>query len=176
MPSLISVANSPAFLDPDAGCHISHVFLDAIPTIRALPVHPHWAEIEEITSENWRSPSMARSASRKQCSERTFARGNILNKSRLFQRGISFRSQTIALLMPYLLGALLLILLPSRYCVLCRFHSVQRNRSTRLHWPAKFSTPESRSALLGGDDQFAIVHHDGRPSADPGSTWIGLIL
>jgi multiple sugar transport system substrate-binding protein len=51
VPSLISVADSPAFLDPEAKPASSHVFLDAIPTIRALPVHPHWAEIEEITSE-----------------------------------------------------------------------------------------------------------------------------
>jgi multiple sugar transport system substrate-binding protein len=51
VPSLISVANSPAFLDPDAKPVSSRIFLDAIPTIRALPVHPHWAEIEEITSE-----------------------------------------------------------------------------------------------------------------------------
>lgn len=51
VPSLISVANSPAFLDPDAKPASSQVFLDAIPTIRSLPVHPHWAEIEEITSE-----------------------------------------------------------------------------------------------------------------------------
>jgi multiple sugar transport system substrate-binding protein len=51
VPSLISVANSSAFLDPDAKPASSHVFLDAIPTIRALPVHPNWVEIEEITSE-----------------------------------------------------------------------------------------------------------------------------
>jgi multiple sugar transport system substrate-binding protein len=51
VPSLISVANSPAFLDPEAKPTSSQVFLDAIPTIRALPVHPHWAEIEEIASE-----------------------------------------------------------------------------------------------------------------------------
>lgn len=51
VPSLISVANSPAFLNADVKPASSHVFLDAIPTIRALPVHPHWAEIEEITSE-----------------------------------------------------------------------------------------------------------------------------
>ena len=51
VPSLISVANSPAFLDPDAKPGSNHVFLDAIPTIRFLPVHRHWAEIEEITSE-----------------------------------------------------------------------------------------------------------------------------
>lgn len=51
VPSLISVAKSPTFLDPDARPASSQVFLDAIPTIRALPIHPHWAEIEEITSE-----------------------------------------------------------------------------------------------------------------------------
>ena len=96
---------------------------------------------------NWRSPSMARSASRKQCSERTFARGNILNKSRLFQRGISFRSQTIALLMPYLLGALLLILLPAGIAFYVAF--TQSNESIHpSSLRAKFSTPESRSALL----------------------------
>lgn len=51
VPSLVSVANSPAFLDPNVKPASSQVFLDAIPTIRALPVHPNWAEIEEITSE-----------------------------------------------------------------------------------------------------------------------------
>jgi multiple sugar transport system substrate-binding protein len=51
VPSLKAVANSPAFLDPDAKPVSSQVFLDAIPTIRALPIHPRWTEIEDITSE-----------------------------------------------------------------------------------------------------------------------------
>lgn len=50
VPSLISVANSPAFLDPNARPANSKVFLDVIPTIRALPVHPNWAEIEDTAS------------------------------------------------------------------------------------------------------------------------------
>ena len=51
MPSLISVANSPAFLDPNAKPANSRVFLDTIPYLRAFPVHPNWAEIEELASE-----------------------------------------------------------------------------------------------------------------------------
>jgi multiple sugar transport system substrate-binding protein len=51
VPSLISVANSPAFLDPNAKPANSQVFLDAIPFIRPLPIHPNWAEIEEVASE-----------------------------------------------------------------------------------------------------------------------------
>jgi len=48
VPSLISVANSPAFLVPDSKPASSQVFLDVIPSIRVLPIHPNWAEIEEI--------------------------------------------------------------------------------------------------------------------------------
>ncbi|MEW6403592.1 MAG: sugar ABC transporter substrate-binding protein [Chloroflexota bacterium] len=51
VPSLITVANSPAFLDPNVKPASSQVFLDVIPTLRALPVHPNWAEVEEIASE-----------------------------------------------------------------------------------------------------------------------------
>jgi len=51
VPSLIAVANSPAFLDPNAKPASSQVFLDTIPTIRALPVHPNWAEIEDTASD-----------------------------------------------------------------------------------------------------------------------------
>ncbi|MBI5943101.1 MAG: sugar ABC transporter substrate-binding protein [Chloroflexi bacterium] len=51
VPSLISVANSPAFLDPNAKPANSRVFLDTIPFIRALPIHPNWAEVEETASE-----------------------------------------------------------------------------------------------------------------------------
>jgi multiple sugar transport system substrate-binding protein len=51
VPSLISVAKSPAFLDPSTKPANSRVFLDVIPTIRALPVHPNWAEIEDTASE-----------------------------------------------------------------------------------------------------------------------------
>ena len=51
VPSLISVANSPAFLDPNAKPANSRVFLDTIPFIHTLPVHPNWAEIEETASE-----------------------------------------------------------------------------------------------------------------------------
>jgi multiple sugar transport system substrate-binding protein len=51
VPSLIAVAQSPAFLDPNAKPASSQVFLDGIPTIRALPIHPNWAEIEETASQ-----------------------------------------------------------------------------------------------------------------------------
>ena len=48
VPSLISVANSAAFLDPNSKPASSQVFLDEIPYIRAFPIHPNWAEVEEI--------------------------------------------------------------------------------------------------------------------------------
>lgn len=54
VPSLISVANSPAFLDPNTKPANSRVFLDIIPFIRALPIHPNWAEIEDTASEELR--------------------------------------------------------------------------------------------------------------------------
>ena len=54
VPSLISVANSAAFLDPQAKPANSQVFLDVIPYIRMLPIHPNWAEVEEIANnEIW---------------------------------------------------------------------------------------------------------------------------
>lgn len=51
VPSLIAVANSPAFLDPNAKPANSQVFLDMIPYLRAFPIHPNWAEIEETTNQ-----------------------------------------------------------------------------------------------------------------------------
>jgi multiple sugar transport system substrate-binding protein len=51
VPSLIEVANSPAFLDPNQKPASSQIFLDVIPSIRVLPIHPNWAEIEEVAGE-----------------------------------------------------------------------------------------------------------------------------
>ncbi|MGH2524620.1 MAG: ABC transporter substrate-binding protein, partial [Anaerolineales bacterium] len=51
VPSLIAVAESPAFLDPNAKPQHSRVFLDTIPHLRAVPVLPNWADIEAITSD-----------------------------------------------------------------------------------------------------------------------------
>jgi multiple sugar transport system substrate-binding protein len=51
VPSLVAVAESPAFLDPAQKPASSQVFLDAIPTLRALPVIPNWVDIEEIADE-----------------------------------------------------------------------------------------------------------------------------
>ncbi len=48
VPSLIAVANSPAFLDPNAKPASSKVFLDVIPTIHAMPLFPNWMEVEGI--------------------------------------------------------------------------------------------------------------------------------
>lgn len=47
VPSLISVANSPAFLDPKAKPASSKVFLDAAPSVRHLPVVSNWPAIEK---------------------------------------------------------------------------------------------------------------------------------
>jgi len=51
VPSLISVAESPAFLDPNARPANSQVFLDTIPYLRGVPIHPNWADVEEISGE-----------------------------------------------------------------------------------------------------------------------------
>lgn len=48
VPSLRSVAESPAFLDPNAKPANSRVFLDVIPYIRSVPVMDTWVDIEEI--------------------------------------------------------------------------------------------------------------------------------
>ena len=47
VPSLRSVAESPAFLDPAERPRSSRVFLEAIPRMRRLPVAPAWPEIED---------------------------------------------------------------------------------------------------------------------------------
>jgi multiple sugar transport system substrate-binding protein len=51
VPSLVAVAESPAFLDPNAKPQNSRVFLEVIPYLRAVPVLPHWAEVEDIASD-----------------------------------------------------------------------------------------------------------------------------
>ena len=48
VPSLRSVAESAAFLDPAARPAAGHVFLDGIAELRAVPVLPQWVDIEEI--------------------------------------------------------------------------------------------------------------------------------
>jgi multiple sugar transport system substrate-binding protein len=47
VPSLKSVAESPAFLDPTAKPASSQVWLDAIPAIRHVPAISTWPEIED---------------------------------------------------------------------------------------------------------------------------------
>ena len=51
VPSLESVANSGAFLNPAEPPKSSKVFLDGIPHIRATPVIPTWPEIEDVAEE-----------------------------------------------------------------------------------------------------------------------------
>ena len=50
VPSLRSVANSDAFLDPDALPAHAQVFLDQIPELRAVPVISTWPEIEDTAN------------------------------------------------------------------------------------------------------------------------------
>ena len=50
VPSLRSVAESDAFLDPDADPAHSEVFLEQIPALRAVPVISTWPEIEDTTN------------------------------------------------------------------------------------------------------------------------------
>ncbi len=51
VPSLIEVAASDAFLDPDARPAHSDVWLDNIAVQRAVPVMAAWADIESIADE-----------------------------------------------------------------------------------------------------------------------------
>ena len=51
VPSLRSVADSGAFLDPTQAPVHSNVFLEGVPHIRRTPVTPTWTEIEDIAEE-----------------------------------------------------------------------------------------------------------------------------
>ncbi len=51
VPSLRSVAESPAFLDPSRAPSRSQVFLDGISSMRRTPVVPVWPEVEDIVEE-----------------------------------------------------------------------------------------------------------------------------
>ena len=51
VPSLRSVAESPAFLDPAAKPANSRVFLDGIADIRGVPVMATWVDIEDLVGE-----------------------------------------------------------------------------------------------------------------------------
>jgi multiple sugar transport system substrate-binding protein len=51
VPSLKSVAESPAFLDPNVKPANSQVWLDAMAHMHVLPLLADWGEIEEITGE-----------------------------------------------------------------------------------------------------------------------------
>jgi multiple sugar transport system substrate-binding protein len=50
VPSLIAVAESPAFLSPDLPPANSRIFIETIPFIRSVPVLPGWVRIEEAAS------------------------------------------------------------------------------------------------------------------------------
>ena len=50
VPSLRSVAETEAFLDPDADPAHAQVFLDQIPRLRAVPVVSTWPEIEDVAN------------------------------------------------------------------------------------------------------------------------------
>lgn len=51
VPSLMSVSESGAFLDPTQPPSRSQVFLDVIPGLRRTPVIPTWPEIEDLAEE-----------------------------------------------------------------------------------------------------------------------------
>lgn len=51
VPSRMSVANSPDFLEPGSKPANGRVFLDVIPDIRAVPVLKNWVDIESCASE-----------------------------------------------------------------------------------------------------------------------------
>jgi multiple sugar transport system substrate-binding protein len=50
VPSHMAVSRSPAFLDPNQPPRRAQVFLDAIPTVRAVPTVSTWPEIEDAVA------------------------------------------------------------------------------------------------------------------------------
>ena len=51
VPSLVAVADSEVFLDPDAAPANSAVWLDTIDTLRTVPVMRAWVDVEELTGD-----------------------------------------------------------------------------------------------------------------------------
>jgi multiple sugar transport system substrate-binding protein len=51
VPSRLDVASSAAFLEPDEPPASSHVFVDAIPTIRSLPHTATWSQMQNMVDE-----------------------------------------------------------------------------------------------------------------------------
>lgn len=51
VPSLLAIAESDAFLDPDQPLANSHIFIDTVPVIRRVPIMTTWAGIEEAASK-----------------------------------------------------------------------------------------------------------------------------
>jgi len=51
VPSLISVAESPAFLSPDQPPANARIFLDSTPYIRGVPIMDGWVSVEKIAGE-----------------------------------------------------------------------------------------------------------------------------
>ncbi len=51
VPSLIAVAESPAFLTPDLPPANSRIYIDTVPAIRMVPIMPTWVGIEESASK-----------------------------------------------------------------------------------------------------------------------------
>jgi multiple sugar transport system substrate-binding protein len=51
VPSLRAVAESDAFLEPDQPPANSHAYVDVIPNIRYVPLHPNWPAIEEAADQ-----------------------------------------------------------------------------------------------------------------------------
>lgn len=51
VPSRKAIANSPAFLDPTQKPASNQVFLDAIPTMRLVPILSTWPKIESVVNE-----------------------------------------------------------------------------------------------------------------------------
>jgi multiple sugar transport system substrate-binding protein len=51
VPSLIEVAESPAFLDAAQKPANSHVFIDTIPVLRGVPVMATWVDVEELAGD-----------------------------------------------------------------------------------------------------------------------------
>lgn len=54
VPSLTAVAESSAFLDPEALPTNSQIWLDAIPSLRPVPILKYWDDIERLTGEELR--------------------------------------------------------------------------------------------------------------------------
>ena len=117
VPSLIEVANSEAFLDPDARPANSRVFLDTIPYIRRVPNISTWPEVEDA-AEPMLEQALYGGISAEQVAQQIMDATADPRTRRALSRPVfrdAERRGLLLLLMPYLAGLIGLIGIPAAF-------------------------------------------------------------